>query len=260
MNGKINKTEMIPVEWIIPNKNQPRKHFDETSLNELAESIAKVGIIQPLTVKHAGNGRFDLIAGERRLRAAQLVGLRRVPCIIFEASEEDAAFLSMIENVQREDLNFVEEATGYKQLLSTYRLTQEQLSEIIGKKQSTIANKLRILNLNEDVLALLQKNNLTERHARALLKLPVNERMSAARRIVRRGLNVRQTEEMIDAINGKAAINPAKRRVTNIFDKRIYVNTIKKAFSDIKKTGVRALYAEQEDGENITITIVIPKK
>ncbi len=133
MNGKINKTEMIPVEWIIPNKNQPRKHFDETSLNELAESIAKVGIIQPLTVKHAGNRRFDLIAGERRLRAAQLVGLRRVPCIIFEASEEDAAFLSMIENVQREDLNFVEEATGYKQLLSTYRLTQEQLSEIIGK-------------------------------------------------------------------------------------------------------------------------------
>ncbi len=110
------------------------------------------------------------------------------------------------------------------------------------------------------MLALLQKNNLTERHARALLKLPVNERMSAARRIVRRGLNVRQTEEMIDAINGKAAINPAKRRVTNIFDKRIYVNTIKKAFSDIKKTGVRALYAEQEDGENITITIVIPKK
>ncbi len=255
MNGKINKTEMIPVEWIIPNKNQPRKHFDETSLNELAESIAKVGIIQPLTVKHAGNGRFDLIAGERRLRAAQLVGLRRVPCIIFEASEEDAAFLSMIENVQREDLNFVEEATGYKRCFQRTDSPRSNYRKS-SAKQSTIANKLRILNLNEDVLALLQKNNLTERHARALLKLPVND---AARRIVRRGLNVRQTEEMIDAINGKAAINPAKRRVTNIFDKRIYVNTIKKAL-DIKKTGVRALYAEQEDGENITITIVIPKK
>ncbi len=260
MNSKTNRTEMIPVEWIVPNKNQPRKYFDETSLNELAESIAKVGIIQPLTVKHAGGGRFELIAGERRLRASQLVGLRRVPCIIFEASEEDAAFLSMIENVQREDLNFIEEAAGYKQLLSTYRLTQEKLSEIIGKKQSTIANKLRILNLSEEVLSLLQQNNLTERHARALLKLPTAERMSATKKIVRRGLNVRQTEEMIDAMNGKAAINPKKRRVTNIFDKRIYVNTIKKAFSDVKKTGVRALYAEQEDGDNITITIVIPKK
>jgi ParB family chromosome partitioning protein len=255
-----NKSEMIPIDWIVPNRNQPRKHFDEESLNELADSIAKVGIIQPLTVKTMPNGRYELIAGERRLRASNIVGLTRVPCIIVEASEEDAAFISMIENVQREDLNFIEEAMGYKTLLSTYNLTQEKLSNIIGKKQSTIANKLRILNLNEDILNLLNENALTERHARALLKLPTTERLAATKKIIKRGLNVRQTEEMIDDMNQKDGINPKKRRVTNIIDKRIYVNTIKKAFNDIKKTGLRALYAEQEDGENITITIVIPKK
>jgi ParB family chromosome partitioning protein len=255
-----NKSELIPIDWIVPNKNQPRKHFNEESLNELADSIAKVGIIQPLTVKTMGNGKYELIAGERRLRASHMVGLTRVPCIIVEASEEDAAFISMIENVQREDLNFVEEAMGYKTLLSSYNLTQEKLSNIIGKKQSTIANKLRILNLSEDVLTLLNENELTERHARALLKLPTNERLAATKKIIKRGMNVRQTEEMIDDMNQKDGINPKKRRVTNIIDKKIYVNTIKKAFNDIKKTGLRALYAEQEDGENITITIVIPKK
>jgi ParB family chromosome partitioning protein len=256
---QINKAETIPIDWIIPNKNQPRKHFDESSLQELADSIAKVGIIQPLTVKDLGNGRFELVAGERRLRAAKLAGLARVPCIIIEASEEDAAFITMIENIQREDLNFIEEAMGYRQLLDTYNLTQERLSNIVGKKQSTIANKLRILQLDDEVLKRLRDNDLTERHARALLKLPSEERLPAVKRIVKRGLNVRQTEEMIDAINGKDTLNPKKRRVTSSIDKRIYVNTIKKAFSDIKKTGLRALYAEQEDGENITITIVIPK-
>jgi ParB family chromosome partitioning protein len=219
--------EFIPINWIAPNKNQPRKYFDEESLSELADSIAKVGVIQPLTVKNAGAGKYELIAGERRLRASQIAGLSRVPCIIIEASEEDSAFISIIENIQREDLNFVEEATGYKKLLTDYNLTQEKLSSIIGKKQSTIANKLRILSLEEDVLNLLNKNELTERHARALLKLPSQERLAAAKRIVKKGLNVRQTEEMIENINLRNGINSQKRRVTNIFDKRIYTNTIK---------------------------------
>jgi len=259
MKTKAIKSELIPVEWIVPNKNQPRKHFDEESLNELADSIAKVGIIQPLTVKMIGTGKYELIAGERRLRASQMAGLQRVPCIVIEASEEDSAFMSMIENIQRENLNFIEEAMGYKKLLATYNLTQEKLSNIIGKKQSTIANKLRILNLDENILNLLNENDLTERHARALLKLPTHERLAAVKKIIKKGLNVRQTEEMIESINKKDGINSKKRKVTNIFDKRIYTNTIKKAYNDIKKTGVKAIYSEQEDGKNITVTIVIPK-
>jgi ParB family chromosome partitioning protein len=175
------------------------------------------------------SGKFELVAGERRLRASQMVGLTRVPCIIIEASEEDSAFISMIENIQREDLNFVEEARGYKQLLTAYNLTQDKLSNIIGKKQSTIANKLRILTLDENVLNLLNENQLTERHARALLKLPSNERLSAAKKIVKKGLNVRQTEEMIETMNIKDGLNSVKRSITNVFDKRIYTNTKKKS-------------------------------
>lgn len=259
MKTKAIRTEYIPIEWIVPNKNQPRKNFDEESLSELADSIAKVGIIQPLTVKMIEGGKYELVAGERRLRASQMVGLNRVPCIIIEASEEDSAFISMIENIQREDLNFVEEAMGYKKLLSTYNLTQDKLSNIIGKKQSTIANKLRILTLDEDILDLLNENQLTERHARALLKLPMNERLPVAKKIVKKGLNVRQTEELIETMNIKDGLNSVKRSITNVFDKRIYTNTIKKAYNDIKKTGVKAIYSEQEDGDNITVTIVIRK-
>lgn len=259
MKTKAIRTEFIPIEWIVPNKNQPRKNFNEESLSELADSIAKVGIIQPLTVKMIRDGKFELVAGERRLRASQMVGLNRVPCIIIEASEEDSAFISMIENIQREDLNFVEEAMGYKQLLTAYNLTQDKLSNIIGKKQSTIANKLRILTLDENILNLLNENQLTERHARALLKLPSNERLPAAKKIVKKGLNVRQTEEMIETMNIKDGLNSVKRSITNVFDKRIYTNTIKKAYNDIKKTGVKAIYSEQEDGDNITVTIVIRK-
>lgn len=259
MKTKAIRTEYIPIEWIARNKNQPRKNFDEESLSELADSIAKVGIIQPLTVKMIQGGKYELVAGERRLRASQMVGLNRVPCIIIEASEEDSAFISMIENIQREDLNFVEEAMGYKKLLSAYNLTQDKLSNIIGKKQSTIANKLRILTLDENILDLLNENQLTERHARALLKLPSNERLPVAKKIVKKGLNVRQTEELIETMNIKDGLNSVKRSITNVFDKRIYTNTIKKAYNDIKKTGVRAIYSEQEDGDNITVTIVIRK-
>lgn len=259
MKTKALRTEFIPIEWIVPNKNQPRKSFDEESLSELADSIARVGIIQPLTIKMIQGGKYELVAGERRLRASQMAGLTRVPCIIIEANEEDSAFISMIENIQREDLNFVEEATGYKMLLNTYNLTQDKLSNIIGKKQSTIANKLRILTLDENILNLLNENQLTERHARALLKLPTHERLSAAKKIIKRGLNVRQTEEMIETMNIKDGLNSVKRSITNVFDKRIYTNTIKKAYNDIKKTGIKAIYSEQEDGDNITVTIVIRK-
>ena len=166
------KVMEIPIDSIVPNPYQPRRVFSQSALEELSESIKVYGILQPITVRNKGNEEYELVAGERRLRASKLAGLATIPAIINNMSDESSAVLALLENLQREDLNFIEEAMGYENLIKEHSFTQQQLAGKLGKNQSTIANKLRILRLPTDIKIKLVENGLTERHARALLKLP----------------------------------------------------------------------------------------
>lgn len=251
--------KLIPVTNIIANKNQPRKHFDDEAIEELAASIKAVGIIQPLSVREAENGIYLLISGERRLRASKLAGLDKVPCVIIRADEEDVELMSLVENIQREDLNFIEEAKAYLQLIESYRFTQQQLAEKVGKKQSTISNKLRLLKLGDEVIDLIIKNSLTERHSRALLQIPDTAmRVNAVKTIIKRDLNVRQTEELVEKLKRDVLMNTAKRNIKNVFNYKIYTNTIKQAYDTIKKTGVNVGYDEVQFDDRVEVKIIIP--
>lgn len=253
----------ISTELILPNQYQPRKVFNEESISELAESIKSYGIIQPLTVRKTDNEHiYELIAGERRLRAAKKAGLKEVPTIIVELEDNDSAAIALLENLQREDLNFFEEALAYDNLIKDHGYTQEQLAESIGKKQSTIANKLRILKLDKEIIDKLINNKLTERHARALLKLPDKEiQMMIVDIIIKEGLNVSKTEQLIDKELLKLVGNEnevdGKRRIKGIFNAKIYVNTIKQVFD---KYGINANYRSKELDDSIQVTITIKKK
>ena len=180
------RVTMIAPEYISPNPDQPRRYFDPDGLSELADSIRAHGILQPLSVRRKGGGRYELIAGERRLRAAMICGLEQVPCLVLEVSRESSCLLSLIENLQRRDLDFWEEAKALERLTTVYGLSQEEAAAKVGKSQSAVANKLRLLRLPQDVLSLLRKNGFTERHARALLRLPTAEAQqeAAARKTV----------------------------------------------------------------------------
>ncbi|UZQ83009.1 ParB/RepB/Spo0J family partition protein [Thermoanaerobacter sp. RKWS2] len=175
LSSKMQEISYLPIDSIRPSPYQPRKTFDIKNLQELSESIKVYGVLQPITVRMVGNNSYELVAGERRLKASKLAGLTEIPAIIVNAQDEDAAVLALIENLQREDLNFIEEAEGYYNLINDHHLTQEQLAKMLGKSQSTIANKLRILKLSKEIKEKLLENDLTERHARALLRLPDEE-------------------------------------------------------------------------------------
>ena len=193
----------IPIEEIVPNPYQPRRVFSEKSLEELKNSIESYGVLQPITVRKK-NEKFELVAGERRLRAAKLANLKTIPAIVHEVSDETSAVLALLENLQREDLNFIEEALGYENLIKEHNFTQQQLAEKLGKNQSTIANKLRILKLPESIKESLVQNGLTERHARALLKLPNEELMSqVVSKIIKNELTVKKTEKLVKDILDK---------------------------------------------------------
>ena len=253
----------IPIKLIRPNTYQPRKSFNRESLDELTESIRTYGILQPISVRANGNTYYELIAGERRLRAAELAGLIEVPAIIIDATDSDSAALALIENLQREDLNYIEEAEGYENLIKDHNYTQEQLAGIIGKKQSTIANKLRILRLDEKVKQKLLEYNLTERHARALLKLPdVESQLKMLEKIKEKGYNVKKTEEMIDMQLAKLEVaagedeKKGQKIKKAIMNARIYINTIKNV---MEKNGVNAQYSYIDKDEFIEVTVKIPK-
>ncbi|MEE1195061.1 MAG: ParB/RepB/Spo0J family partition protein, partial [Phascolarctobacterium sp.] len=189
-NKAVNEVKVVkvPIEQIFPNPYQPRKTFDDEALQDLASSIAEYGVLQPLLVAPAEDGRYLLIAGERRLRASRLAKLNEVPVIISEYSSQQIAEIALIENLQREDLHFLEEAEGYEQLMEQFHLTQEAMAARVGKKQSTIANKLRLLRLSSDVRKLLVEHELSERHARALLKIEDEaQRMEVLDTIIKRG-------------------------------------------------------------------------
>ena len=251
----------INVDRIFPNTYQPRRFFNEEALEELSQSIKEHGIIQPITVRKRGEN-FELVAGERRWRAARMAELEAVPCNIIEIKDPESAEISLLENLQREDLNFIEEAEAYYNLINDHKFTQDELAKRMGKKQSTIANKLRLLKLSSKVRELCLENKLTERHARALLSLPSEElQLKVIDKIIKNSLNVKATEELVNKellkIAGEELNNKDKKRVKSVFPAKLYVNTIKQVFD---KFNIPAEYKFKDEEEFIQITVSIPKK
>jgi len=252
----------VSIELISPNVYQPRKHFNEETIEELSQSIKAYGIIQPLTVRKSGENRYELVAGERRLRAAKKIGLEQVPVIIIDITDKESAAIALLENLQREDLNFLEEAMAYYNLIQDHSYTQERLAQMIGKKQSTIANKLRLLKLDKEITSILVENKLTERHARALLRLPnINIQKKVLKIVVNKSLNVKNTEELIEKellkLCRTEVAADGKKKIKGIFAPRVYINTIKQVFD---KYGINAEYKSKELEDSIEVTIRIPKK
>ena len=251
----------LPVSGIRANPNQPRRVFDEAALRELAESIRQYGILQPLTVRRAADG-YELIAGERRLRAAKLAGLRSVPCLLTAAEEESSSVLALIENIQRRDLHYFEEAAAIARLIAQYGLSQEQAADKLGKSQSAVANKLRLLRLSPECAALLREHDLSERHARALLRLAdEEERLAALKAIIARGMTVAQTEEYIEGLLDKSAVTPPARRPTYVIkDVRIFLNSVHHQLSIMQRAGVNANAEREDTDDEIRLVIHIPRR
>lgn len=247
----------VPVEKIFPNPYQPRKNFEDESLADLASSIAEYGVLQPLLVAPADNGSYLLIAGERRLRASKLANLQEVPVIVSKYTTQQIAEIALIENLQREDLHFLEEAEGYEQLMSQFNLTQEAMAARVGKKQSTIANKLRLLRLSQNVRKVLNEAELTERHARALLKLNTEEeQLKVLQVVVEKDYSVRQTEEYISKMTAEKPVEKRKRLII-VNDVRIYLNTIKKVVNSIKDVGIPVAMEQSLEDDEVIVTLRI---
>ena len=255
------RVRYIPINTVRPNPQQPRRSFDETALRELADSIRAYGILQPLTVRDRG-GFYELVAGERRLRAARIAGLREVPCLVAEVGEEDAALLALIENLQRRDLDYMEEAAAIARLIGRYGLSQQQAADKLGKAQPAIANKLRLLRLAPPVIDCLRQYGLTERHARTLLRLTDPEQqLAAARHMGQRGLNVAQAEQYVDALTAENRTAPPQRRPTYIIkDVRLFLNSVERGVRLMQSAGVGAEVGRRDTEEEILLTIHIPKR
>ncbi len=264
MENKRAEVKYIPIKNIRPNPYQPRKNFDKKALDELSQSIKAYGVIQPISLRHIKDDSYELIAGERRLRASELAMLDDIPAIIVNYKDKDSALIALIENLQREDLNFIEEAEGYKNLIVDHGYTQEEVASQIGKSQSAIANKLRILKLAPDIKGKLLDHELSERHGRALLKLSDDDlKRKVLDKIIKDDLNVRKTEALIDHILedlSKDEEEIKKQNIKSLISVRIYLNTIKKAFSVIKESGVKAQYEEVDKGDHVEVIVKIPKK
>ena len=247
----------LPPEVIRPNPNQPRRDFDPAALAELADSIRTVGILQPLSVRKTGEG-WELIAGERRLRAAKLAGLAAVPCLPVEADGDSSALLALVENLQREDLDVWEEAVALRRLIDRFHLSQEEAARKIGKSQSAVANKLRLLKLPADVIAALREAGLTERHARTLLRLPSPElQRTAAAHIISRRLTVAGAEQYVDRL-----LSPPPKQAVPIYrtrDVRLFLNTVRRSLSVMQAAGVNATCGREETDREIILTVHIPK-
>ena len=249
----------LPVNEIDPNPNQPRKLFDDSQLAELSASIAEYGVISPLTVR-LHFGRYELVAGERRLRAARMAGLKKVPCIVLDVNMEESSMLAMVENLQRQDLDFLEEARGIANLMRMYGLSQEECARRLGRSQSSVANKLRLLKLPDDVLAALRDNGLTERHGRALLRLlDAESRRAALAHIVQEGLNVAQTETYLRQLMGEESPAEKPKRIVLVRDVRIFVNTIRHAVDLMKQNGIRAESEWTETDDYLEYVVKIPR-
>lgn len=251
---------LVPQEDIVPNPNQPRKRFDWDELEGLAQSIKLNGIIQPLAVRASEDGKFELIAGERRLRAARVVGLQHVPCILMEANDERSAIYSLLENLQRQELDCFEEAEAIERLMFEHGISQEEVSRRLGKAPSTLSNKLRLLRLSEETRHMLTKAGMSERHARALLRLENEQQVERALGIIiERRLNVAETDRLIsDMLQNGTRL---KKQPTKIFkDVKIFVNTLNHAVDTMRRAGIEADSAKSETEEYIEYVVRIPKK
>ena len=254
------RIHQLPIDKIVPNPRQPRRHFDEQALRELAESIRQHGVLQPLSVQRTAGG-YVLVAGERRLRAAGMAGLTHVPCLLVRASDEDSAVLALIENLQRCDLHYLEEAQAIARLIAQYGLSQEEAARRLGRSQSAVANKLRLLRLSEGCTALLRQYGLTERHARAVLRLEGEERQLAAlRKMGETGMNVAAAEAYVEELLHEVQRQePPRRPIYVIKDVRLFLNSLRRGMDTIRRAGVDARYDKEENDEDIVITIHIPK-
>lgn len=256
---QLNQVVQLDVNSIVPNPHQPRTDFNEVEINILADSIRENGIIQPLSVRKIGD-TFELIAGERRLRAAKVCGCNEVPCIVLDVNERCSAIFALVENIQREDLNFFEEASAIEKLIDLYGMTQEDAAIKLGKAQSTVANKLRLLRFSESERELIVQNNLTERHARALLKLATGEdRLSVLNKIIQHNLNVERTEQIINLyIEEKDRANSLRKRSPFFRDVRLFVNTINRAIETMQAAGIQANAKKIQNDEYIEYVVRIP--
>lgn len=259
---KMTNVVAIPINSIRPNPYQPRREMDKAALEELCASIRRYGLMQPIVVRQINGRDFELVAGERRLRACRMAEMKEIPAVIVRAGGTDSAVMALIENIQRENLGYIEEAEAFCSLISEHGITQEELAARLGKSQSTIANKIRILKLAPETRRILAENGLSERHARALLKIPDEKtRMRALDIIIKRGLNVAKAEELIEELlskNEKTQQN--KTQNIRIFrDVRIFSNTIKQAVDMMNRSGIAAEAQKTESEEFIEYTIKIPK-
>lgn len=257
-----NRIVEIPTIKIRPNKTQPRKIFEEDKLRDLARSITENGILQPLTVRKVSQSEYEIIAGERRLRAAVLAGYVKVPCIIIKCNDKESALLALLENLQRRDLGIFEEARGISRLIRRYGITQEQAALKLGKSQSSIANKLRLLNLTYDEQDWIIQAGLSERHARALLRIYDQElRKEALSKIIADNLNVAQSEELIEnMLYNSGAIEKKGSQKFIIKDIRIFVNTINHAVLTMKEAGINAVCKKKDSGDYLEYIVKIPKQ
>ena len=243
----------LPARAIRPNPAQPRKVFETQALLELSESIRQHGILQPLSVRRSGVG-YELIAGERRLRAAQMAGLGEIPCIVMNMDDKESGMAAMIENLQRQDLDFIEEAQGISLLMGSWSMSQEQIARILGKSQSAVANKLRILRHSQEVLEALRAAGLTERHARALLKLKEDgDKLSAITVIARQNMSVARTESYIESLLAQKQEKPRRANVG------AFLNSLTQSLAKIQSSGIAAISERRETDSQIVLTITIPK-
>ena len=243
----------LPARSIRPNPAQPRKIFREESLEELAESIRRHGILQPLSVRRVDVG-YELIAGERRLRAGQMAGLSEIPCIIMNMDDKESGAVALVENLQRQDLDYVEQARGISNLMSRYHLSQEQIARLLGKSQSAVANKLRLLQHTEPVLRALRECDLTERHARALLKLSQeSQKIQAIAVIHRQNMSVARAEQYIESLLEQPQQQPVKTDVT------AFLHRVSQTLQRIQQSGIPAVSERRETEKQIVLTITIPK-
>ena len=243
----------LPARSIRPNPAQPRKVFRPEALSELSESIRNHGILQPLSVRRSGIG-YELIAGERRLRAAQQAGLHEIPCIVMNMDDRESGLAALVENLQRQDLDYIEQAQGISCVMENYGMSQEQAARMLGKSQSAIANKLRILRHSDRVLSALRESGLTERHARALLKLRTEEEtLAAIARIAGEGMSVARAEKYIETLLARREEKAPKANVS------AFLNTLTQTLQKIQLSGVAAVSERRETESQIVLTITIPK-
>lgn len=249
--------KQIDIDKISANENQPRTVFDDEKIEELSTSIKENGLIQPIIVRKYNRG-YQIIAGERRYRASKLAGLKTVPCVIKDIDDKQVDTYAIIENIQREDLSPIEEANAYKTLIDTYNMSQTELANKVGKKQSTIANKLRLLKLSDDVQYALKSKQITERHARAMIGLEDEKQQQILQEVLKKSLNVKQTETLI---NKPVKIKPKNKKGTTKVSRnfKIAMNTITQATELIQKSGIEVISETEEAEDEYIITLRVKK-